>query len=126
MGVWGVTTLPDPQGLRVLVVEDEAMVAMLIEDMLADIGCVMAGTAARVEDALVAIAAGGFDCALMDMNLDGQPAHAVADALRAAGKPFAYATGYGEPDLREGDRGVPVLNKPFREGELAAVLRGLG
>jgi CheY-like chemotaxis protein len=115
----------DLTGLNVLVVEDEAMVLMLIEDMLADLGCAVAATATGVDEALACVAAGGFDCALLDMNLAGRPAHPVADALRASGAPFAYATGYGEPRLREVDRDVPVLQKPFREGELAAVLRRL-
>lgn len=119
------TAATDLQGLRVLVVEDEAMVVLLIEDMLADLGCVVAATATRVDEALAAIASGGFDCALLDMSLDGAPAHPVADALRAAGKPFICATGYGETGLRDVDRDAPLLNKPFREGELAEALRAL-
>jgi CheY-like chemotaxis protein len=116
----------DLNGLRVLIVEDEAMVSMLIEDMLADLGCVVAGTAARVDEALAAVATGGFDVAVLDMNLDGHSAHPVADALRTAGVRFVYATGYGDAGLHETDVGVPVLNKPFQGSQLAAVLRGLG
>ena len=118
--------LRDLNGLRVLIVEDEAMVSMLIEDMLTDLGCVVVATAARVEEALARVNTGGFDIAVLDMNLDGQSAHPIADALRSASLPFAYATGYGEATRRDVDRAVPVLTKPFQEGQLAAVLRELG
>ena len=63
-----------------------------------------------------------FDCAVLDVNLGGQPIFPVADLLRARGAPFAFATGYGDAGLREVDRGTPVLQKPFREGDLARVL----
>ena len=113
------------QGLRVLVVEDEMMVSMLIEDMLSDLGCTVVGPASRLDEAMELAQAGGIDCAVLDVNLGGQPIFPLADLLREKGAPFAFATGYGDAGLREVDRGSPVLQKPFREGDLARVLAEL-
>ena len=110
------------KGLRVLVVEDEMMVSMLIEDMLGDLGCEVVGPASRLDEALALAKSGALDCAVLDVNLGGQPIFPVADLLREKGAPFAFATGYGDAGLREIDRGTPVLQKPFREGDLARVL----
>jgi CheY-like chemotaxis protein len=109
-------------GLRVLVVEDEMMVSMLIEDMLTDLGCTVVGPAARLDEAIDLAMASDLDCAVLDVNLGGQPIFPLADLLRERGKPFAFATGYGDAGVREVDRGTPVLQKPFREGDLARVL----
>jgi CheY-like chemotaxis protein len=109
-------------GLRVLVVEDEMMVSMLIEDMLTDLGCTVVGPAARLDEAFDLARAADIDCAVLDVNLGGQPIFPLADLLRERGLPFAFATGYGDAGLREVDHGAPVLQKPFREGDLARVL----
>jgi CheY-like chemotaxis protein len=111
-------------GLRVLVVEDEAAVAMLIEDMLEELGCAVAATAAELDEALAAVRAGGFDVALLDINLAGRSALAVAEALDAQGRPFAFASGYGAAG-RGPWSDAPVLPKPFRKHDLAAVLQEL-
>lgn len=113
---------PDLAGLRVLVVEDEMMVSMLIEDMLEDLGCKVVGPASRLEEAIDLANSTELDCAVLDVNLGGQPIFPLADILREKGRPFAFATGYGDAGLRETDRGSPVLQKPFREGDLARVL----
>jgi CheY-like chemotaxis protein len=109
-------------GLRVLVVEDEMMVSMLIEDMLGDLGCAVVGPAARLDEAMELARTCEIDCAVLDVNLGGQPIFPLADLLRELGRPFAFATGYGDAGIREEDRGTPVLQKPFREGDLARVL----
>lgn len=110
------------QGLRVLVVEDEMMVSMLIEDMLGDLGCTVVGPASRLDEAMDLARSAELDCAVLDVNLGGQPIYPLADLLRERGAPFAFATGYGDAGLREEDRGSPVLQKPFRESDLARVL----
>jgi CheY-like chemotaxis protein len=110
------------EGLRVLVVEDEMMVSMLIEDMLGDLGCIVVGPASRLDEAMELARAGNIDCAVLDVNLGGQPIFPLADLLREHGWPFAFATGYGDAGLRDVDKGSPVLQKPFREGDLARVL----
>jgi CheY-like chemotaxis protein len=110
-------------GRRVLVVEDEMMIAMLVEDMLSELGCAVVGPAHALDAALeLARTARGLDAALLDVNLAGQPVFAVADALREKGVPAIFSTGYGDAGLREVDRGAPVLQKPFRAGDLARAL----
>jgi CheY-like chemotaxis protein len=113
-------------GRRVLVIEDEMMVAMLLQDMLADLGCVVVGPAARVEQALAMIeAAGALDAAVLDVNLNGQRSYPVADVLAARSVPFVFATGYGEDSLMNGYRSFPLLQKPFRLSELGDALAKL-
>jgi CheY-like chemotaxis protein len=109
-------------GLRVLVVEDEMMVSMLIEDMLTDLGCLVVGPASRLDEAVELAKTSELDCAVLDVNLGGQPIFPLADLLRERGKPFAFATGYGDAGIRDVDKGTSVLQKPFREGDLARVL----
>ncbi|UFZ03157.1 response regulator [Bradyrhizobium ontarionense] len=109
-------------GRRALVVEDEMLIVMMVEDMLADLGCESVTSAATVEKALVLIEAQAFDVALLDANLDGNDSHAVADALAARRVPFVYATGNTGHDLRSGHSERPVLRKPFKFEELVAML----
>ncbi len=113
----------DLAGRRVLVVEDEMMIAMLVEDMLAELGCSVVGPAHALEAALdLARTEVEIDAALLDVNLAGEPVFAVADALREKGVPAIFSTGYGDAGLRDVDRGAPVLQKPFRAGDLARAL----
>ena len=107
---------------RVLVVEDEVLIAMLIEDMLVDLGHEVAGTAHHY-DAAVALARGeGFDIALLDLRVDGTTTYAVADILIARGIPFAFVTGRDKRDIAPAYAGVPVLQKPFHAEDLAAIV----
>lgn len=111
------------QGRRILVVEDEMMIAMLVEDMLDELGCTVVGPAHALPAALdLASGPTEIDAALLDINLGGQPVFAIADALRARGVPMIFSTGYGEAGLRDVDRGSPVLQKPFRANDLADAL----
>ncbi len=113
----------DLKGRRILVVEDEMMIAMLVEDMLADLGCDVVGPAHGLETALrMANDDDNLDAAVLDVNLGGQQVFAVADALRAKGVPAIFSTGYGEAGLRDVDAGSQVLQKPFRAGDLAKAL----
>jgi CheY-like chemotaxis protein len=112
-------------GRRVLVVEDEMMVLIMIEDMLADLGCESVTAAATVDQALALIEAQAFDAAMLDMNLDGIKSHSVADALAARGVPFIFSTGYSGRDMRDGYGDRPVLRKPFRYDELVRILTHL-
>jgi CheY-like chemotaxis protein len=107
---------------RVLVVEDEMLILMIIEDMLADLGCESVTTAATVDQALALIDTQVFDLAMLDMNLGGNRSHAVADALAARDVPFVFSTGYSGRDLRDGHRDRPVLSKPFPYEQLFEVL----
>src|SRR6266446_3074130 len=87
---------PATQAKRILVVEDEVMIRMLLEDMLGELGYTVAAEAARIDEALEATKNADFDLAILDANLNGQPVSPVADALVARGTPFVFATGYGE------------------------------
>lgn len=107
---------------RVLLVEDEMMVAMLVEDMLSDFGCEVIGPAARLEEAVRLASEGRIDVAILDVNLNGQETYPVADVLAGRGVPFVFATGYGAGSLRDGYRDRPTLQKPFQQRDLVRAL----
>jgi DNA-binding response OmpR family regulator len=111
------TTVSPLQGTRVLVVEDEAMLSLSLEDMLRDLGCVVAGTAARLDDALAMARTSEFDIALLDVNLGGKRVDPVAEALRERGTPIVYVTGYGKTAAS----GF-VLEKPHNAADLERTL----
>ena len=112
-------------GRRVLVVEDEMLVLMAIEDMLADLGCTSIAAAATIERALAMIEAEPFDLAILDVNLNGQRSYPIAEALNNHGVPFAFSTGYGGHGIDEGYGNGSVLNKPYDETQLIRVLTSL-
>ena len=108
----------DGQKCRVLVVEDEALVAMLIEDMILDSGDEMVGSACRLSDALVLAQETRADVALLDINLGGALAYPVADVLRERGVPIVFTSGYGSAGLIERFQDCPILDKPFDQPSL--------
>jgi CheY-like chemotaxis protein len=112
-------------GKRVLVVEDEMLVLMAIEDMLADLGCTSLTVAGTIAKALALIKAKEFDLAILDINLNGQRSYPIARALSDNGMPFAFSTGYGEHGVGEGFGGRPVLSKPYNCPQLIKVLTTL-
>jgi CheY-like chemotaxis protein len=105
---------PATPARRILVVEDELMIRMLLEDMLGELGYTVAAEAGRLDEALAAAKSAEIDVAILDVNLNGQPILPVADALAARGTPFVFATGYGERGLPEPYRDRPTLKKPFQ------------
>ena len=110
-------------GRRVLVVEDESLVAMLLETILEDLGCTPVGPAATVEEGLQV--AGGdepLDAALLDVNVAGKQVFPIAEALKARGVPFVFSTGYGEGGLPDEWRGQATLQKPFTEAAVRDAL----
>jgi CheY-like chemotaxis protein len=116
-------------GKRVLVVEDEALVAMLVADELRGAGAEIVGPAPSVDDALrlvEAVAAdGGISAAVLDINLGGRHVGPVADRLAALGVPFLFATGYGENRDPRGHGAAPVVEKPFDRERLVAAVAAL-
>ena len=110
---------------RALLVEDEMLVAWLIEDMLADLGCAVIGPASSVNQALAMIDAEAVDAAVLDLNLNGQMSYPVADALAAHSVPFIISTGYDKDTLPDDYRACPVLQKPFQRSELSDALAKL-
>lgn len=110
-------------GLRVLLVEDEMLVCMDLEDMLAEFGCIVVGPAARVNQALDIIEREPFDVAVLDVNLGSERSYPIAERLSARGVPFLLSTGYADVEPAYKDR--PRLQKPFSEQQLAKALAGL-
>lgn len=112
-------------GRSVLVVEDEMLVLMNIEAVLADLGCEAVSAAATVDCALALMEAQRFDLAMLDVNLGEETSYLVADALALRSIPFVFSTGYGEHGIeaRFGDR--LVLRKPYTEEQLGVALASL-
>ena len=110
------------EGIRVLVVEDEFLIATLIEDMLLSAGCVVAGPIPRLAEALDAVDRGIFDAAILDVNLGGDRVYPVADALSRRNVPFVFVTGYSTGALPEEYAGRPSLCKPFKMADLLGTL----
>lgn len=101
-------------GLQALVVEDETIVAFLIEDMLIELGCSAVWVANTVNAALAILAERRPDMAVLDVNLAGADAYAVADRLAADNVPFVFATGYGRDSIAERWARQPIVQKPFQ------------
>ncbi|WP_240791016.1 response regulator [Roseomonas sp. AR75] len=107
---------------RVMVVEDEALVAMLVEDALVDAGFGVMGPAATVEEAMALLSLERPDAVVLDLNLAGETSTPVADELAARGIPYVIATGYGASGLPAGHQDATVLAKPYDPAELTSVL----
>jgi DNA-binding response OmpR family regulator len=108
--------------LKILIVEDEMLVAMFIEDAITDLGHQVVGPAMRLDKALAAARCEQFDFAILDINLAGEQSFPVADILTQRGIPFMFASGYGVAGLIERYRHVPVLQKPFDPSQLEAIV----
>lgn len=107
---------------RILVVEDEAIVAMLLEDILAELGYEVVGPATRLDRALDLARGAEISAAVLDVNVNGRDTYAVADALHARSIPFVFATGYGAKELAERFRDAPITHKPFDRNDLERTL----
>jgi CheY-like chemotaxis protein len=108
---------------RVLIVEDEAAVSMLIEDMVLEFGTEIVGPAASLEEAMALVRREHIDAAILDVNVRGTMAFEVADAMRQAGIPLIFATGYGKRVIPPRFQDAPILAKPFRYDGLKGALR---
>jgi CheY-like chemotaxis protein len=107
---------------KILVVEDEALVAMLVEDALLDSGFTVLGPAATVEEALALLEREAPDAVVLDLNLAGETSAPVADWLALRRIPYVIATGYGASGLPAGHEDAMVLAKPYDPAELTSVL----
>ena len=111
--------IDDPlKGLRVLIVEDEAAISMLLEDMLTDFGCEVVGLAARLKVAIEMVERESFDLAILDVNLAGESIYPVAEMLVRHNRLFVFSTGYGGGGIKDPYRDRPVVQKPFSQQEL--------
>ena len=113
---------------RILVVEDEAMVSMLLEDMVLDCGGEIVGPVARFNDALELAHQAEFGVAVLDLNLNGTLSYPIAEVIRERGIPVIFATGYGADGVLDRFSDCPTLQKPFSQqdfaGAVAAACRG--
>ena len=109
-------------GRRVLVIEDEMLILMMIEDMLADLGCESVTVASKVGPAISLIEGQEFDTAMLDMNLNGIESYPVADALTAREVPYFFSTGNSLTNVKDGYRDQDVLKKPFTFEQLGNML----
>jgi len=110
---------------KILIIEDDALLAMLLEDMLAELSYEVSGTAARLAEALTLADTLPFDAAILDVSLAGESSLPVAKRLEERGKPFFFATGYGSLPDGVAACGCSVLNKPFQLKQLESALAGL-
>ena len=115
----------DPAGRRVLVVEDETHIAMMIEDVLQSLGCVVVGPVARLDAALRLARDEALDAAILDVTVRGGQVYPVAERLLARGVPFVLASGYSDWALPGNLQEMPRLIKPFTERELKDRIRSL-
>ena len=112
------------KGVRLLVVEDDVLVCMLLEDMLAELGCEIV-PAAHLKEALALASGETLDAALLDINLRGETSYLVADDLAERRIPFAFVTGYGSTAVREDYRSRPLIQKPMRDTDLLRVISSM-
>lgn len=112
-------------GRRVLVVEDEPMIRLLLDDMLSELGYSMAAEAGRLDEALTVAKQAEFDIAILDVNLNGQPVTPVVDVLVERGVPFVFVSGYARRGIPEAHSKTPLLQKPFQAESLARALASL-
>jgi len=107
---------------RILVVEDEFMIRMLLQDMLVDLGHAIVGEAGYLDEAIALAQQCDFDLAILDVNLNGKPIGPVVEILIERGLPFVFATGYGQQGIPESYRETPTLQKPFQSEALAEAI----
>lgn len=106
---------------RILIVEDEFIVAAMAEDMLCDLGATVVGPAGTIARGLSLAETEPLDAALLDVNMNGERIDPVVEALMARGVPFVFATGYGAGGVGVG-RDAPVLDKPYTQDALVVAL----
>ena len=109
-------------GTRVLLVEDEYYLADDLSRALSQAGAEVVGPVGTLNEAVQRIGEGAFDCAVVDMNLRGQPAYSLAEQLKSAKVPFIVATGYNQASLPEWLRSVPRIEKPFSPNDVTRML----
>lgn len=113
------------KGKRILVVDDEPLIAMDIATSLADDGCIVLGPASTAEKAMALIETTEIDAALLDANLAGDPVDALAGALTERNVPFAFVSGYGREGLPKAFQKVALIKKPFQRAHLAEIVQQL-
>ncbi|MDF1586129.1 response regulator [Marinimicrococcus flavescens] len=116
--------MSEAEGKRLLVVEDEFLIAFDLQGLLERAGHTVVGPAGSVAEGLALAGGEMLDGALLDINLQGEKVTELANALAARGVPFLFLSGYGASELPPGHDGAPVLPKPFNESELLTAVAG--
>ncbi len=109
-------------GARIVVVEDESLVSMLLEDMLDDLGCTVVAAASELGEATAKLSSATYDAVILDVNLNGTRTFGIAEMLARSGTPFVFSTGYGADGIPEHLRTVPIMGKPFSRREVERAL----
>jgi DNA-binding NtrC family response regulator len=107
---------------RILIVEDEYLIRLLLEDMVAELGYEVAAIAANIDDGKAQASKAEVDLAILDVNIDGVQVFPVAEILKGRNLPYVFITGYGQQGLPEQYRQTPTLQKPFQMQDLKTTL----
>jgi two-component sensor histidine kinase/CheY-like chemotaxis protein len=113
-----------PDAKRILLVEDEGLVGMMMRDMLADLGYAVVGPYCSIAEANGALDAEQYDCAVLDLNLRGDMVYPVADLLAKRGTPMVFVTGYGPESMDGRYAHIPIMQKPIAREALDGIIRG--
>ncbi len=116
---------PSSRRGSVLIVEDEAMIRLMVSDMLDELGFSVVAEAGEIDDAIQLARTCDFDVAILDVNVNGKIISPVAEVIEQRQLPFVFATGYGAAGVPEEFRNRPALQKPFQLETLARILDGL-
>ena len=114
--------MSDLTGKRILVVEDEPLIAMVLEDILIEFGSQVVGPAKSVDSALDLAREEAIDAAVLDLNLAGRKSYPVAEELQRRDVPYLFATGYGGDDLAPEQSGAVTVAKPYKSSEIGEAL----
>jgi CheY-like chemotaxis protein len=117
-----IMTTSSPPGAAVFLVEDEAMIRMMVADMLLELGYSVAAEAGDINEAIKLASSTEFDIAILDVNVNGKVISPVAELIRTRNRPFIFATGYGSQGVPEEYRDRPALQKPFQIESLAQMI----
>ena len=112
-----------PMARRVLIVEDETLIAMMLQDMVVEAGLEVEGVASSLNAGIDLASSADFDLAILDVNLNGEEVYPVAEILRSRGIPFIFSTDYGADGIRPGFDGTPQVVKPFQQDLLMAAMK---
>jgi CheY-like chemotaxis protein len=110
------------QGIRLLIIEDEALVAMFIEDILSEMGCETVDILTSLPDAVSRVDGVNFDAVILDVNLGGERTYSLAERLIEKHIPFIFSTGYGVSGIPDNLHNVPIIQKPFQKSDLENAL----
>lgn len=112
---------------KVLIVEDEMLIALMLKDMVTENGLTVEAIAKDLSSGLELARTSSIDLAILDINLNGKEAYPIADLLQKRGIPYIFSTGYGDAAIKDGFNHVTRIDKPFQQHNLVdAIANVLG